>query len=392
MNQAVQHRFSRRSLLTGAAATGVAVAASSRRFPAHAGTRAANSATPTSPTTLDGTLRIGVESGLAGIALYAERNGEAIVDASAGLADREQQTTVTTSDRFRIASITKTFTAVRILQIVDAGVVSLDDTVTQWLDDPAVARIPYIDAITIRQLLNHTSGIYDYFDGNSPFWQDAYFGPDADWSRVWTPSELLAYAAGDRHAPYFAPGEGAHYTNTGYILLGLIAEAGDGRPFVAQLRDEVLDPLGLADTFLDASEPVPGDYVTPYHLIDGEIIDVSTINLSAVWTAGAMVSTTRDLARFLDALLGGELLQPATLAAMTAFAPPSFKGAEAGLGLLRLEGPSGILIGHSGDGPGSAGRLYRMTDTGITVVLLSNTGGVESAVDTVFSSVQELLG
>ena len=105
-----------------------------------------------------------------------------------------------------------------------------------------------------------------------------------------------------------------------------------------------------------------------------------------------MVSTTRDLARFLDALLGGELLQPATLAAMTAFAPPSFKGAEAGLGLLRLEGPSGILIGHSGDGPGSAGRLYRMTDTGITVVLLSNTGGVESAVDTVFSSVQELLG
>ena len=106
------------------------------------------------------------------------------------------ETPLAPTDRFRIYSITKTFTAVLVLQLVDEGVLTLDDTVSQWLDDPVVGRIPNVDRITLRQLLTHTSGVYDYFDDDSPFWQDAYFGEGADWTRVWTPQELLAYADG----------------------------------------------------------------------------------------------------------------------------------------------------------------------------------------------------
>src|SRR5215208_5882816 len=155
-------------------------------------------------------LQAGIDQGLTGVALSVEQGGEVLFDGVAGVANSEAQTPLAPTDRFRIYSITKTFTAVLILQLVDEGVLSLDDTVTDWLDDPEVVRIPNVDRITIRRLLTHTSGVYDYFAEDSPFWQDAYLGEDADWSRVWSPGELLAYADGAKHAPDFAPGEGVH--------------------------------------------------------------------------------------------------------------------------------------------------------------------------------------
>ena len=194
---------------------------------------------------LDAVLQAGLDRGLTGVALAVDQDGEFLFDGAAGLANRETQTPLAPADRFRIYSITKTFTAVLVLQLVDEGVLSLDDTVADWLDDPAVARIPNVEQITLRQLLTHTSGVYDYFAQDSPFWQDAYLGEDADWSRVWTPEELLAYADGAAHAPDFAPGEGVRYSNTGYILLGLIVEEATGQAFADRLHQQILDPLGL---------------------------------------------------------------------------------------------------------------------------------------------------
>ena len=158
------------------------------------------------------------------------RRGAPLLGA-AGVASREGQTPLRATDRFRLYSIAKTFTAIVVLQLADAGVLSLDDPVRRWLDAPAVARIPHTDRITLRQLLTHTSGIYDYQDeADSPFYVDAFFGPGADWSRVWAPPELLAYADGARHAPYFAPGQGVAYANTNYVLLGLLVEAARAAP------------------------------------------------------------------------------------------------------------------------------------------------------------------
>jgi len=357
-------------------------------------TAQANAATPVSESPIariDEVLQAGLDRGLVGVALRVERGDEVVYDRAAGLASIEHAVPATPEDRFRVASVTKTFTAVLILQMVDDGVLSLDDTVSEWLDDPVVARIPNVDRIMIRQLLNHTSGVYNYFDDDSPFWQDAYFGPGADWTRIWTPQELLAYADGSRHDPYFAPGESSRYSNTGYVLLGLIIEKAGGQSFTEQLQARILDPLGLANTFIAATEPVPSGTVDAYHLIEGEIVNVSTIHLSALWTAGGMVSTTQDLARFIDALLGGELLQPATLEEMLTFVPFERPGFEAGLGAARWQTPAGEFIGHGGDGPGSTARMYRLADADLTVVLLTNTGGDEDTVDAVYMQLIEAL-
>jgi D-alanyl-D-alanine carboxypeptidase len=338
------------------------------------------------PAPLDEVIQAGLDRGLTGVALRVERGDEVVFDGAGGFASLEDQTPLASTDRFRTGSVAKTFTAVLVLQLVDAGVLTLDDPVGQWLDDPVVGHIPYVDRITLRQLLTHTSGVYDYFDDDSPFWQDAYFGQGADWTRVWTPLEVLAYADGARHAPYFAPGESAHYSNTGYVLLGLILERATGQGYAEQLRARITDPLGLADTVYAATEPVPGGTVDAYHLIDGELVNVSAIHPSAYGPAAGMVSTTRDLARFAGALFGGELLSPASLNEMFTFIPGDRPGFEVGMGVFRRQMPgSEILVGNSGDGPGAGARLYRPVDTDLTVVLLTNTGGDEETVDTLLA-------
>jgi D-alanyl-D-alanine carboxypeptidase len=348
------------------------------------GITAAQAATPTSTSRLDDVLQSGLDRGLTGMVLYVEHGDEIIFDEAAGLASVENQTALATTDRFRIYSVTKTFTATLILQLVDEGLVSLDDTVTAWLGDPVVARIPNIEQITVRQLLTHTSGIYDYFDADSPFWQDAYLGEGADWSRVWTPEELLAYADGAIHAPYFAPGKGVHYSNTAYILLGMIVEKAAGQPFADRLHEQLLDPLGLSDTSFAADMPAPGGAVEGYQAIDGELVNVSATHLSAQWAEGGIVSTTRDLAQFTDALFGGSVLAPATLREMLAFAPSERPGIAWGMGTARVQTPSGDLIGMGGRGPGFAARMFRQPESDLTVVLLTNTNLDDDTVDVLF--------
>jgi D-alanyl-D-alanine carboxypeptidase len=346
------------------------------------------------PVTLDDVLQAGLARGLSGVALRVERGEEVVFDGAAGLASLEQQTPLAPTDRFGIGSVAKTFTAVLVLQLVDEGVLTLDDTVSQWLDDPVVGRIPHVDRITLRQLLTHTSGVYDYFADDSPFWQDAYFGEGADWSRVWTPREVLAYADGARHAPSFAPGEGVRYSNTGYVLLGLVIEEASGQRYAEQLQARIVDPLGLADTFYAATEPVPGGVVGAYHLIEGELVNVSAIHPSAYGAAAGMASTTRDLARFAGALFGGELLSPASLEEMLTFLPGDRPGFEVGMGVFRRQMPdSEVLVGNSGDGPGAGARMYRLAAGDLTVVLLTNTGGDEETVDALLAeAVRAALG
>jgi D-alanyl-D-alanine carboxypeptidase len=346
-----------------------------------------SAAEPPTVTRFDAALQTGVEAGLQGVALRVERDGAVLFDGAVGLASREDGTSLAASDRFRIYSITKTFVAVLILQLVEEGVLSLDDTVAAWLDAPAVARIPHVERMTLRQLLTHTGGVYDYFAPDSPFWQDAYLGDDADWSRVWTPEELLAYADGAKHDPDFAPGAGVHYSNTGYILLGLIVEAATGQAFADRLHQQILDPLGLTDTFFAAAEAVPGGTVPGYHLIDGELVNVSGTHLSAQWTEGGIVSTTQDLARFAEALFAGELLTAATLQEMLTFAPSERPGIAWGMGTARMETPSGDLIGMGGAGPGFVARLFRLPESNLTLVLLTNTNRDDDTVDVLFAQV-----
>jgi CubicO group peptidase (beta-lactamase class C family) len=323
--------------------------------------------------TMDEALAAGVDQGIPGIALAIEEGSDQIYSGVAGLASIEEGIPLEASDRFRIYSITKTFTATVVYQLVDEELVALDDAVAMWLDEPAVQRIPHVERVTIRQLLNHTSGIYDFGDDDdSPFWEDAFLGAQADWTKVWTVPELLTYADPDNHAPYFAPGEGFHYSNTNYLLLGMIVEKATGSTFEDELQNRILTPLGLADTSLATGGVVPDGVVDGYQLLDGELLNVTAINLSWVWSAGGMVSTTADLLRFARATRDGELMSPASFAEMFSFVPSENPNLQFGNGLYKDVTPNGTLVGMDGGSAGFSANMMWLEEEDLTVVVLVN--------------------
>jgi D-alanyl-D-alanine carboxypeptidase len=333
---------------------------------------------------LDALLATGVEHGLPGIVLAVEHAGEPVYSGASGVASLETKTPLKETDRFRIYSIAKTFTAIVVLQLVDEGVFTLDDTVTQWLDDPAVARIENMGTATIRQLLNHTSGIYDYADDtDSPFWEDAFLGPNADWTKVWTIEELLAYAAAENHPAYFAPGEAYHYSNTEYLLLGMIVEKATGGSYKDELQTRILDPLEMADTFLAEGGEMPEGVVDGYQLIEGQAVSVTGSNLSWVWTAGGMVSTAADLMRFAPVVYSGEMLSPDSFKEMFTFGPGKRPGMEEGMGVYRIGTPNGEVTGMDGVGPGFIASMMRLIDGDVTVVALVNMAPDDGTTDTI---------
>jgi D-alanyl-D-alanine carboxypeptidase len=322
---------------------------------------------------LDDVLTAVVADGIPGVVLQVDRAGETIYTGAAGVANIEQETPIKVTDRQRIYSIAKTFTSLVTLQLVDEGVFSLDDTVTKRLDDPAVLKIPNVDEVTLRQLLVHTSGIYDFADDtDSPFWSDAFLGPNADWTKVWTPEELLAYADGAKHAPYFAPGEGYHYSNTNYILIGMMIEKETGKNYGSELERRILKPLALADTFFAEGAEMPEGTIDAYQQIEDALVSLSGTNLSWAWTFGGMVSTPADLARFSRAVFDGELISAASHKEMFTFVPADKPGKFEGMGIYKIETPNGVLVGMDGTGPGANSSMMRLEADDLTVLMIDN--------------------
>jgi D-alanyl-D-alanine carboxypeptidase len=260
-------------------------------------------------------------------------------------------------DEVRVGSITKTVIATITLQLASEGRLRLSDTVERWLP----GMVPNGAAITIRMLLNHTSGIFDYLQ-------------DADWLaavlanpyRSWSPQELVA--VGTAHPPLFPPGQGLAYSNTGYILIGLVLEKVTGRPVQDLVRQRVVRPLRLHGTFFATSARFRGAYAHGYFppsLTGAGYLDVSSWSPSLQWTAGALVSTAPDLVRFYQALLSGRLLGPALLHEMTTTVTgPDYPGIGVGLGIWSVETPCGTVWGHEGGAPGY--KSFALNDRGGT--------------------------
>jgi D-alanyl-D-alanine carboxypeptidase len=241
-------------------------------------------------------------------------------------------------------------------------------------------------------LLVHTSGIYDFADDtDSPFWADAFLGPNADWSKVWAPQELLAYADGAKHAPYAAPGETYHYSNTNYILVGLIVEKATGQTFGTELRRRILTPLALSDTFFVEGATLPDGTVDAYQLIDGQLVSLSASNLAWAWTFGGMVSTPMDLARFARAVYGGELLAPASFEEMFAFFPAKGPGYYEGIGVYKIDTPSGQMDGMDGTGPGANSLMMRLEAADLTVILMNNMAPDQGATERLRDEVVQIV-
>ncbi|MEU1191303.1 serine hydrolase domain-containing protein [Streptomyces sp. NPDC005859] len=298
--------------------------------------------------------------------------------ASAGVADKATGEAARAGDLFRIASTTKTFVATVVLQLVGEGRLSLDDTVEHWLPGVVSGHGNDGSAIAVRQLLQHTSGLFDYTADFPEFASTA--GYQADRYTTWSPEQLVAIAT--KHGPNFTPGDGWSYSNTNYVLAGMIIEKATGHSWQQEVTARVIRPLGLRDTLAPTTYPrMIGRHLRGYSSFDEDRapIDVTDINPTAAGAAGAMISTTADLTRFYQALLGSRLLHPAELAAMktTVRAPeldPGWPGVRYGLGLMEIPlSCGGTYYSHGGDMPGYTTR-NGVSEDGRRTVVLNATG------------------
>ena len=301
-----------------------------------------------------------VDAGATGVIALVD-DGEDRSQLAVGAARLEPRQRLRVRDQVRVGSITKTFIATITLQLVGEGRLSLDDTVEQWL--PGV--VPNGSAITLQMLLNHTSGIFDYTED-----EDFFPSVFADPFRQWTPQEFIDIA--NAHPPVFAPGEGWSYSNTGYIVIGLVLEKATGHQVQDLVKRRIVKPLHLRGTFLATSARFRGRYAhgyAPPSLTGDGYEDLSSWSPSIAWTAGALVSTAPDLARFYDALLSGRLLSPSLLDAMTTTVETN-AGFDYGLGIFALDTPCGTAWGHNGGIPGYFSFALNTRDGSRSAILL----------------------
>ena len=315
-----------------------------------------------------------VDAGAPGVIVRVDDGHGPAIEIARQAAWSRADHTLAASDRFRMGSNTKTMTATVILQLVAEHRLRLTDPVEKWLP----GLVPDGDAITVRMLLNHTSGLFNYtFDADV---LKAFTGQD---TRIWTPRELLA--AGVRHDPMFAPGSSYAYSNTNYVALGLVAEKVTGRTMGDLIQQRIARPLHLKNTYLvtgtdTAKSPAlahgyepDADHIGP--LLPPGVpagtafagparpagyVDTTWINPSTEWAAGGMVSTAQDWARFDSALMSGKLLPAAQLKAMrvTVAEEAEFPNRRYGLGLEQVVTPCGTVWGHSGQVPGYSSEAY----------------------------------
>ena len=292
---------------------------------------------------------------------------------TSGDADVEADRPVTPDTEFAVASISKTFLAALILVLAEEGEINLETPVSNYL--PALAVDP---TITVRQLLDHTSGLHDYF--YAPDIDEALL---ADRERVWTTRDALGYVG----KPYFKPGKGWHYSNTNYLILGVLAEEIGGQLLATQFRARFFGPLGLDHTrYQGVEEPLgpvarayrfngPNIDLPPIPLGDGTDVVPFTSVVTAAGSAGSIASTARDLVIWARALYGGTVLQPASRFAMVADigVTASFKPSiPYGLGVQAATVDGRPTLGHSGRLLGSRTVVRWLPDERIAIAVLTN--------------------
>jgi len=299
-----------------------------------------------------------------GVVLLVSYEGETWIGAR-GLADLENGTPVQTDDLFRIGSTTKPFVAVLMLQLVEEGEIGLDDPIVDYLPEDVVANIANAQTATIRQMLNMTSGIYNYTESDD--FNDLV---EADFSRAWTAAETVATVYG--YDAYFAPGADFYYSNTNYNLAQMIIEDVWGEPLADALQEGIFDPLGMESCFLETPDRFAEGIVRGYAFYGpGDYEDITEINDGVGMGDGGIVCNATDLAKFMPGLLGGDLLEDETLAAMLETVPDD-GGAAYGLGIGVEDGEFGMQIGHDGSTSGFNANMVYLEDEAMVVVLLTN--------------------
>jgi len=308
------------------------------------------------------------------------------VQARSGVAQLGGDQPVALDSHFRIGSTSKTFVAVVVLQLAQEGVLRLDDTVDHWL--PALVAGNGNDGahITIRQLLQHTSGIYNYLRDLLPALTPDSF-PQLR-LKHYEPEELVAIAL--QHPPGFAPGTSWSYSNTNYILAGMIIEQATGHDWRAEVTTRIVVPLQLSNTSAPVDElDLPAPHADGYVRFaeDAPLLDTTSMNHTVADAAGALISTTADLLRFWRALQAGELLGPAEMAEMHHAIPVNDEGdvrpgSSYGLGIISYPlSCGGVYWSHEGDTLGFSTFNAVSEDAGRAVVVSQTTVPAGPAVE-----------
>ena len=329
-----------------------------------------------------------IESGIPGLSVAVCNSQGLLWTGVAGQADITRHNSVQPEHLFGIGSITKTFVAVVILQLVEEGRLNLNTTAEALLGSELVGDVPNAGVATLAQLLNHTSGIPSWED--DPRWIKEGRGDQQDPDKIWAKAATLDYIK--NQLPLANPGEKYAYANTNHTLLGLVIEAVTDHSLVDEIQQRILQPLGLSDIYLEGFQTLPEQrlaqryhYATPefrrdagvhshFTEIAAELIDVSASNLSVEWAAGGMVATAADLARYGSALQNGQLLKPESMAFIQQWFAIN-KNANIGHGVFCTNLADGnTLLGHMGAVLGYTAALHWFDDCDISMALLANIG------------------
>ena len=293
-----------------------------------------------------------------------------------GVSDRQAKTPMKPNDRMLAGSVGKTFAAATALQLVKEGKINLDDKIERYLgSEPWFARLPNARDITVRQLMNHSSGLVRY-EFKDQFTKDLTANP----TKVWKPTELIAYLF-DEKAPFEA-GKGWDYSDTNYIVLGIIIEKVTGKKFYDEANRRLLKPLKLNDTIPQDGLTLKGvvqGYAGPNNPFGGKdemIVDGKfSINPQFEWTGGGYVSTSLDLARWAKFIYEGKAysadLLPQVLNGVAA--PMLGRETRYGLGTIIRKTTAGTSYGHSGFFPGYMTDMMYFPEQRIAVAVQVNT-------------------
>jgi D-alanyl-D-alanine carboxypeptidase len=297
-----------------------------------------------------------------------------------GVSDRTTKATMKPSDRLLLGSVGKTYVSAVALQMIHAKQFGLDDTLDTFFGkEPWFPRIANASQISVRHLMTHTSGLVRY-EFNPQFTKDL----TANLDKVWSGEDRLAYLFDAK--PPFAPGAGWEYSDTNYIVLGMIIERVGKRPFYEQLRTRILEPHGLKDTVPADSRTVPGlvqGYAganNPFGGSDEMIKDGKfAVNPQFEWTGGGLAVTALDLAKWGKILYEGKAFAPEMLPKLLDGVPARL-GPEAryGLGVIIRPSPLGLTYGHSGFMPGYQTELVYFPDHRLSIAVQVNSSAPRS--------------
>ncbi len=314
-----------------------------------------------------------------GFTLYVDSPEYGQWNFAAGKADLETGLDMEADNRLRMGSTTKTFTATLCLLLHEDGLIEFDRTLNEFLPD---ITVPHDSLITIENLLNMTSGILDYANDGDRILNEMLEDPE----RIFTSEELIDYAIELTNPDEMDPGIYWHYSNTNYILLGLIVEEVTGETYPNLLRTRILDPLGLTDITIDEEpEPFAHGYLDLDD--DGTLDDITTWNPTPFWSAGCLIGTAKDLGRFARKLFDGQILSDDSMQLMQSWVSIG-EGYPFAYGYGCGNHTDMDLIGHNGGTPGYAAEMWYHTPSKTVITVIANSNRTDS--DHTFNVVYEV--